>query len=1029
MRMFLPTCLLVFLFPFPAAAQSPSGSVSGFVRDSSGGVMEGVVLEARQQGSGRSHVATTDSRGQYQFLRLLPGHYQLAARYQGFQPSGWKDVSVDAGQALWLDLVLDVSGGEQSVTVQGETAPLDLSSSYSGYAVNEISFTSLPVNGRSLDQLAILAPGAVPVRAKDTRSVSGFTSTISGSGARGTAFLLDGTDIQHGVFRGATPGGVSGRFLGMDSVQEFEVVSDAYPAYLGGTSGALVNVVTRSGSSVPHGSFFEHYRDSHLDAKNFFDQEIPPFTRHQFGGAVGGPLPGRNTFFVSYEGLRERLGLTLFNTVPTAEARRGILPGRVVTVSEAIKPILDRFPLPNGRDFGDGTGRYRYQQVQPTDDHHFNTRADFGLGAANNLFVRYTFHDSAAVAPLRVSQEGFDSALAARNQYLTVEDSHVFSPKLLGTVQLAYNRSRYRSSTLTRSDLADLPPLIEGRRNLGRFSVSGLSGFGSDTADILFLTTQFEMGSDLRYGSGKHDARFGFNWKHYRGDGSFNYFFDGLLSYDNLESFLVNQPARFTGATAGSDAEKRFRQNLFALYAHHQYRWKPSLTLSYGLRYEGFTVPTEAEGRLANLHDLMGEPVTGDPLFRNPSRLNFAPRLGLAWNVGGRETTLVRTGFGVFYEPIRENVYGYNQTIQPPFVTVLNFTRPPYPEPLSGPITGKPQMNPIEFELSTPYSLRYHLSLQQKLGRDLALTVGYVGSRGIHLPRAGDLNASAPVSVDTDGRPYFGSTTAPRRNPAYDSVRYVSTDANSVYNALQLGLVRRWRESLQFGFNYTWSRSIDDASALRREFTNSVADVPPWYYDRGAERGLSNFHISHYAVFHTTWDVPFQVAGGPAAALLNGWQIAAVGTISSGYPFTANVSFDRANNNVREGHRPDLRAGASSNPVLGGPDRYFDVSAFELQPAGYLGTLGRNTLIGPGYASLDLALARTIPLWQGHRLQLRFEAFNVLNRPNFSAPRNSSTGGVVVFNSPTGVPVGNAATISSTAGTSRQLQLGLRWRF
>jgi hypothetical protein len=1026
----LSICVLVLAFATTVAAQSPSGSVSGYVRDATGGVLEGVVLDAREQESGRAYTTATDARGLYQFLRLLPGEYRVSARYQGFQPAQGMIVAVEAGQATSLDLVLEVSGGEQTVTVTGETAPLDLSSSYSGHIVSEVSFASLPVNGRSLDQLAMLAPGAIPVRAKDTRSVSGFTSTISDSGARGTAFLLDGTDIQHGVFRGATPGGVSGLLLGMDSVKEFEVVADAYPAYLGGTGGALVNIVTRSGSAVPHGSLFEYYRDNQFDAKNFFDRETPPFSRHQFGGSLGGPLPGgRQTFFVSYEGLRERLGLTLFNTVPTEAARQGILPGRVVTVSPAIRPILDRFPLPNSTDFGDGTASYRYTQVQPTDDHHVTARTDFNLSASDTLFVRYTFQDSAKIGPLRVSQEGFDNDLAARIQFLTAEETHVFSPRLLSTVQLGYNDSRYRSSTLTRADLAGLPPLIDGRPNLGRFSVSGLSGFGTDTADITFPTRQLELGTSLHYAAGTHDVRLGVNWKHYRSNGFFNYFFDGLLSYNNLESFLVNAPDRFSGATEDSDADRAFRQNLFALYIHDQHRWRRDLTLSYGLRYEFFTVPTERDGRIANLRQLMDEPTTGDPLFKNPSSLNFAPRVGVAWNVGGNNRTLIRTGFGVFHDPLRENFYGYNQTIQPPYVTVLTVTRPPYPGPLNGPNKGKPLVNPIEFELSTPYMLRYHLTLQRMLGRNLALNVGYVGSRGTHLPRAGDINTAQPVSIDDEGRPFFGTTAGARINPSYDRVRFVSTDANSVYNALQVGVVRRWDGGLQFGANYTYGRSIDDASALRRDFTNSVADVPPWYFDRLAERGLSNFHVGHYAALHATWDLPFRFTQGAAAVLLNEWQLAAIGSLSSGYPFTLNLSFDRANNTVREGHRPDLVPGASNNPVLGEPDRYFDVSAFQVPQLGYLGTLGRNTLIGPGYASIDLSLSRTIALGRAHRLQLRIEGFNILNRANFAAPQNSATGGVVIFNNASGQPVGNAARIFSTAGSARQVQLGVRWTF
>jgi hypothetical protein len=542
---------------------------------------------------------------------------------------------------------------------------------------------------------------------------------------------------------------------------------------------------------------------------------------------------------------------------------------------------------------------------------------------------------------------------------------------------------------------------------------------------------QYELSDSLQWSTRRHDVRTGFSWKHYRSNGWYTAFFDGLMIYENLETFLTNRPQRFQGAEAGSDPYRGYRQNLVALYAQDQYRWRPDLTMSYGVRYQLFTVPTESQGRLANLRDLMDPaPTVGEPLFDNPSGLNFAPRLGLAWDVGGQNRTVVRTGFGVFHEALLENIYGYSARLQTPFVVIRTTQRPPYPDPLSAPVKGNPRQDPIEYDLSTPYYMHYHLTLQRALTDRMVVTMGYVGSRGVHLPRVGDINTAAPISVDGSGVPYYGPTPGRRRNPLYDAVRFTSTDGNSVYNSLQIGVNHRLHDGFQMQFSYTYGRSIDDASGYRREFTNSIADVPPDYYLRTLDRGLSNFHIGHHAVFSYSWDLPFRIGGRSlAAALLDNWQTAGIVTLSSGYPFTLNASFDIGNNQVREGHRPDLVPGASHNPVLGGPDRYFDVSAFRLQQPGYLGTLGRNTLISPGYASVDLAAIRSIGLGGNRRLQLRLEAFNVLNRANFAAPQNSGTGGVILFNALDGVPVGNAATIFSTAGSSRQFQLAARFSF
>ena len=1034
---------LVFLLLTPSiSAQSPAARVSGQIRDASGAVIPGVLLEAHDQENGRVSSVLTDREGRYEFLRLAPGKYEIFASYRGFQSIQDKKLSLNAGQAVSLDLTLEVQEAEQSITVIGEAAPLDLSSPHLSTIVNEVSFSSLPINGRSLDSLALLTPGMIPVRGKDTRALNGTTQEISGNGARGTEYILDGTDIQHPILK-TTPGGVSGLLLGMDSVQEFEVLNDAYPAYIGGSGGATVNVITRRGTRSFHGSLYGFFRNSAMDARNFFDRDPsnplersdpPSFNRQQYGGSIGGPLPGEeNTFFFSYEGLRERLGMTLINTVPNDDAREGRLPTGTVTVAEEIKPILNLYPRANSRDFGDGSAEYVFQQQQPTDDHHFNLRTDFQLAPSDSLFVRYTFQDSEKFAPFEVSIEGFDSDLSSRNQYLTVEETHLFSSRLLHTAQFSYNRGAYTSKSVASTpELAAAPPLIPGRPNLGRISPRGLTAFGTDTADVDFPFSQFQTSSAFQFSSGNHDLRWGFDWRHHRSDDAYKFFFDGLLVYESLEEFLINDTARFIGAEADADAQRAYRQNLFALYVHDQYRWSPSLTFSYGLRYEWFTVPTEKLGRISNLRQLTdAAPTVGDPLFENPSHLNFAPRVGLAWNLGGDQTTVLRSGFGIFYEPIRQNIFGYRVRIQTPFTTVRTIINPPYPNPLGGGRAGRPRQDPIEFEVSTPYMMRYHVTLEQALGQHLVLRVGYSGSRGVHLPRVADINIPAPISVDPDGRLVFDTVGRPvRPNSSVDAVRLTSTDANSVYNSLQIGLTRRWESGFQLLFNYTYGRSLDDASAYRREFTNSLPESP-YYYDRRSHRGLSSFHIAHHAVLQYTWDLPLNFPPASfAGILLNDWQTAGIVSLSGGYPFTGNVSFDIANNGVREGHRPDLVPGADNNPVLGGPDTYFDVSAFELQPRGRLGTLGRNTMIGPGFATLDISLTRTVPLTEQRGLQFRLEVFNLFNRANFSHPQNRGAGGgVIIFNNTSGVPIGNAATIFSTTSSSRQLQLGLRYTF
>ncbi len=1037
-RLWVLSVLLLVPPAGAARAQSPAAEVSGTVRDSSGSVIPGVALSARDLDAGVTYSSQTDNEGRYAFLRLPQGRYQISAASSGFASSDASVVPVSGGQRLSLDLTLQVQPVQQSITVVGETAPLDLSSAHVGNFVNRIAMSALPVNGRSLEQLALLVPGVVPVRAKDVRSVNGFTQTISGGGARGATFLLDGLSVQHAMFGSDTPGGVSGLLLGMDAAEEFQVLTDAYPAYVPGNGGPVVSIVSRRGTRRFHGSAYEYHRRDAFDARNVFDTtEKPAFSRNQFGGWLGGPLFGNtdgggsdNTFFAAYEGLRERLGRTLFATVPDARARQGLLPDGPVAVSPAVRSILDAYPLPNGESFGDGSAAFSYQNVQPTDDHHVNVRTDVALSPRDTLMVRYTRHVSAKVAPLELSLPGLASDLAARNHYLTVEENRVVSSRLISTLQVGVNRSGYESASLMPANIASIPPLIPGRPNFGRVNIRGLTSIGTDTADLYFRMMQIELAENVRLARGRHDWTFGANWKTYRSDGEYNFFFDGLLNYENLRDFLRNSPSRFTGAAPGSDARRRYRQHLFGFYVNDQFRWTPALTVNYGVRYDPFTVPTEADGKISNLRRLQDPAPTVGPPFRNPSAFNVGPRVGLAWNVGGSDRTVLRSGAGLYFDPVRENLFGYGARIQQPFVTVRVITQPPYPDPSGGARQGRPRQDPIEYDLATPYMIRYHLAVERALAPSLTFRAAYSGSRGVHLPRVGDLNVAEPVRVEPDGRLFFGTAAAVSRNPMFDRLRYTSMDANSFYNELQLGLSRRWVNGFQFNVNYSWAKSIDDASAYRRGFTNSLSDVTPYYYDRTLDRGLSNFHVGHNAVVSYTWDLPFRGSGGGLpAVLLRNWRTAGLVTIASGYPFTVNVSFDVANNLVREGHRPDLVPGASNNPVLGGPNRYFDVAAFSLQPRGYIGTLGRNTLIGPGYVSSDVSLLRTIQIAEGRRLELRLDVFNLLNRANFASPQNSGTGGVILFNDSTGVPLGNAARIFSTTGSSRQLQLGVRWLF
>src|SRR5215831_2271525 len=417
-------------------SQTVGAGLRGIVNDPSGAGIPNASVEIHNVETGTSRILKADAGGRWREPIVQPGEYEIHLSAPGFQTIVRKGVHLAVGQDAVVDVDLEISRAETEVTVTADAERVNLTSGALSGLVDEKQMRDLPLNGRSFQQLALLEPGVNAVNTAGSDPVGGRTPKVSMNGARPelSSFLLDGTDIND-VYN-KTPGSVGGVLLGVEAVLEFQVLTNSYSAEFGRSAGGVVNVVTRTGTNQLHGSAFEFLRNSHLDAKNFFDpanRPIPPLKRNQFGAVVGGPIQkDRTFFFASFESLIDRLGLTGVTSVPTASARQGQLPSGSINVNVAIQPFLDKLlPLPNGRDLGGGVGQYLFTAPQPTNEYFTQGRVDHRFSAKNSLFGRYTFDNGNVNRPPITKVPVANTKERSRNQYVTLEDQQIFSSTLV----------------------------------------------------------------------------------------------------------------------------------------------------------------------------------------------------------------------------------------------------------------------------------------------------------------------------------------------------------------------------------------------------------------------------------------------------------------------------------------------------------------------------------------------------------------------------------------------------------------------
>jgi len=1063
--------LLVFLSGGITWAQVNTGTISGTVKDTTGQLLPGAKAVVLNQGTGISRTVETDASGRYKALSLSLGNYQVTVSHEGFRTEVRSGIELTVGQEAVVDSVLAVGAVTQTVEVTGAASLVDTTTSSLGSLVDDRTIRDLPLNGRSYDQLALLQPGVTlssPGQTSNTTLLFGSGKRFSVGGQRdvSNSFLLDGTNIADQG--NGTPGGAAGTNLGVDTILEFKIFTSAFKAEYGRSTGSVVSSVTRSGTNTFQGTVFEYIRNSAVDTKNFFDvgSSPPSFRRNQFGGVLGGPIKKDRTFFFGgYEGLRQALATTLIATVPTALARQGILPTAVgatttvtVPVNPVVVPYLNLYPLPNGRDFGDGTAEFRSSPLVPTNEDNFMVRVDHQLNEKTSIFGRYTFDNDSVDAPQ--SLPDLFVLTTSRRQYSTLQANSILNPKVLNNFRFAFNRTGSSYSQVINPDPGPQLSIVPGQP-LGAFVVGAISqsgaraitplGSASGNGPSLWAYNIFEWGDDLSYIDGRHSLKFGTDIERLEDNTTLGQALRGTYAFNTFNTFLAGTPASLqVNGPLGIAPAQSLRQSMFSVYGQDDYTVNSRLTLNLGVRWEISTDPIDANGHMAILPSPSATSTVISDRFFSVGKNNFGPRFGLVWKLNDSGKTAVRASGGIYYSLILPWVYS-QQIKQPPFYGKLSVSNPPFPNgyqligSLSATGNGKLQIAEQDPFDKTPVADIYNVSIEQQLSNTTVVQVAYAGNHANHFPYQIQLDTPIPTICPAapcpsglpSGTEYFPAG-APLRNPAWKGIRDEVMGSNSDYNSVTVTLRRNSHSGFRGQIFYTFSKAMDESSSTAgADSTDSPSGVLD-SNDPARDWGLSDYNVKHSVVGTFSYSPPFRADSKALGTVVNGWTLDGIATFQSGHPFTALLSTSQSmDDSTVLADRPNLNPGFSTSPtngissgcsgfIAGTPVRnannWYDPCAFSLPVAGTYGSLGRNTIIGPGLEDVDLALEKGFNLRDKAKAMFRFEMFNIMNHTNLGLPNTTALAA-------SGAANPSAGRITYTTTSSRQIQLALRISF
>lgn len=1091
--MVFATLLVMALLPATGSAQTFRGTILGTVTDTSGASIVGAKVTIHNVDTGVDRTTETNGEGQYRVPELQIGTYTVTVEKSGFQSSVTSGVAVGVASEMRVDASLKPGEMSQKIEVSGETLlALETTTDVLGGTFESGDVLALPINGRDYTKMLIMVPGALgePNGAGDSPGSLGQFS-VNGNRGRSNNFLLDGTDMndayrnlpainQGGVF------GTPGTLLPEEAVAELRILSNFQPEY-GRSSGSIVNLVTKSGTNQIHGGAWEYFRNDHLNARNFFNADHATngsplskdrFRNNQFGAALGGPIIKDRTFFyAAYEGQREGFGLDSLNVVPGLSdyaTAVGTLPGGNPAVCMTtiiaclngqapgvINPVIlnfynlcnktgkcsgghDIWPLPNlvntPISVAQAPGFNNIDSSIVKIDHNFNP--------SNQLSGRYFFGNSTQSFPLGVgggnNLPDTNTVSPIRTQLVSISWVRTVSPEKVNEFRFGWNRYRngfFPSDASTFANPNQTIALNTGITKpqdfgLPTIHVSGFASLGSSAFSNPRnrVDTNWQGIDDFSWKRNRHDLKFGYEFHRSAVDAFDDLTQRGIISFGGLASFLSGSYSN--GGFIVGDAFRRARENAHALYAQDSFRWTTTFTLNFGVRWDYFGVIGEDQNRLSVYDPAVGL-VQKSPLYPKEFH-DFAPRASFAWDMFGKGKTVLRGGFGSFYDSYSiDTLFGqialntfntgpaYNAIgPSPVFITFAN-------NPASTPIgsctvapclnPGVPVYDPVSVApgptngttdaftvapLHTPYIFNYNLNVQHEILHNTVLQVGYAGSAGRKLLRFRDINqpsAAAIKAADLAGaavpHPFDKAAVLSALAPNHPGfVNQLETTATSNYNSLQASLTQRNWHGWTHLLAYTWSHSIDTASDNQDDVPNEAQ--PNDSTNVLGNKGPSNFDTRQRLVWSAEYNFPKWSALGRMG---EGWAASSVLTFMSGHPFQLNYNFDCTPTNCDgsgEGFgRPDVVGPIQINPS--DPFNFLNLNSFAVPCTNFsgggcvtgngvdfrhFGNEGRNSILGPDYRNWDLSLAKTTVLTEHFKVLFRVDAFNVTNHPNFANP-------------------------------------------
>jgi len=1021
---FIVFALISFPTILPLYGQSFRGSIVGTVLDQSGAAIPNAPVVATNQGTGVARSTSTDASGNFSLPELPIGNYTVRVAVEGFTPVSQADVRVDVAAEQRVDVTLSPAKQTLSMEVRAEVPLVTTTEDTLGGTVESSQIENLPVNGRDYTKLIYLNPGVTGGPDQITDSPGSF-GEFSVNGARGRAnnFLLDGTDMNDGyrndpAINQAGVFGTPATILPVDAVAELAVLSNFAPEY-GRNAGAVINIVTKSGSNQIHGTAADYFRNDALDARNFFNPAPIPktaFHNNQFGGSVGGPIiKDKAFFFGDYEGQRETGGLNSTACVPSpneiAQAE-STLAAQGRSVNPVIAALLQRNPWPAPTSSTpDSCSPVNNVSATAGIFNSVNSviaKADYNLNEKNMLTGRYYYSTSNQSFPLGLGGTGdlpgYNTVTPTNVNLVSISYLSTLSLTKVNEVRFGYNRF-YES--FIPEDSSFNPASIgldtgAGKQDYGlpKISVAGFTSIGATSSDPRGRTdVNWQFIDNFSWKFNKHALKIGYEFRRTTVSQFFDEGFRGNLSFLTLTDFLQGIPTG-GGSILEGDTNRNTYEDSHAFYVQDSFRFSRRLTFDYGLRWDYFGVIAEKNDLFSNFDPANGvlSQVGSNGLssLYKPDYRNFAPRASVAYDLTGKGTTVIRSGVGLFYDLFSQDFFLGQLPYNASTIGVAYNDIGPKPILSSDAVaaqiaSGQPvfvdfgtssNLFAADRNLRTPRMLNYNLNIQQQAGKKAVLQIGYVGSEGHHLFRYRDINQT--VSRVTVDLPY----------PQYGYINYLETSANSVYNSLQTQLRIRNLHGFETTVNYNYSHSIDNASDGLDFEPN--ASQPNDSYRPDLERSNSNFDVRHRFTWMSNYHFPTPQRAGAWSKLGSGWAIDSVLTLQTGQPFQVNFNFSGNWDGTGEMFpRPDV----IGNPYAGTslPNAVVNLSAFKVPctwssaldtcTGGYHdGTEARDFLFGPPFKQWDLALYKDTPVGERLKVQFRADFFNIVNHPNFANP-------------------------------------------